>query len=195
MLMDFSVFDDEALQRMAARGDRAAEEALITRHLKLVRICSRPFFLAGGDSEDLLQEGTVGLLDAVRQYDPSRSASFQTFAQWCIRNRMLNAIKSASRQKHAPLNDYVPLESSHFDESHSLSIGTARDPEELLIARERLSEIQDHANPFLSALEHRVLDLFLQGLTCGEIAALLERPLKSVENAVQRIRKKLSTAK
>ena len=195
MLMDFSVFDDEALQRMAAQGDRAAEEALITRHLKLVRICSRPFFLAGGDSEDLLQEGTVGLLDAVRQYDPSRSASFQTFAQWCIRNRMLNAIKSASRQKHAPLNDYVPLESSHFDESHSLSIGTARDPEELLIARERLSEIQDPNNPFLSGLEHRVLDLFLQGLTCGEIAALLERPLKSVENAVQRIRKKLSTAK
>lgn len=190
--MNYGIHSDEMLQRMAAGGDRLAEEALISRNLKLVRATSRPFFLAGGDSEDLVQEGMVGLLDAVRQYDPDQSASFRTFAQSCIRNRIYNAIKSASRLKHTPLNDYVPFESPQFDECQTQVFDTARDPEELVIAKERLSEIQDEDSGLLSKLEHKVLGLYLDGLSCSEIAGVLGRSNKSVDNAVQRIRHKLS---
>ncbi len=192
MFMNFPLHDDESLQRLAIQGNRLAEEELISRNLKLVRACSRPFFLAGGDSEDLVQEGMVGLLDAVRQYDPSRSASFRTFAQACIRSRILNAVKSAARLKHTPLNDYVPFESPQFDESQTQVFDTARDPEELIIARERISEIQDEGSNILSKLEHKVLTLYLDGLSCSEIAGVLDRSPKSVDNAVQRIRQKFS---
>lgn len=190
--MDYGIQNDEVLQRLATQGDPAAEEELVSRNLKLVRACSRPFFLAGGDSEDLIQEGTIGLLDAVRQYDPARGTSFHSFAQSCIRNRIFNAIKSASRLKHTPLNDYVPLESPQFDEGRSMLFDMARDPEELIIAKERLGELQDANSGVLSKLEHRVLTLYLEGLSCSEIASVLGRPTKSVDNAVQRIRHKLS---
>jgi len=190
--MNSAIYSDEALQQLAVQGDRAAEEELIERNLKLVRACSRPFFLAGGDSEDLVQEGMVGLLDAVRRYDPGQGAPFRSYAQLCIRNRIYNAIKSASRLKHTPLNDYVPFESPQFDESQTQVLDTVRDPEELIIARERLSEIQDSSSKLLSKLEHKVLTLYLDGLSCHEIAGVLGRSPKSVDNAVQRIRRKLS---
>jgi len=192
MFMNSAIYSDEALQQLAVQGDRAAEEELIERNLKLVRACSRPFFLAGGDSEDLVQEGMVGLLDAVRRYDPGQGAPFRSYAQLCIRNRIYNAIKSASRLKHTPLNDYVPFESPQFDESQTQVLDTVRDPEELIIARERLSEIQDSSSKLLSKLEHKVLTLYLDGLSCHEIAGVLGRSPKSVDNAVQRIRRKLS---
>ena len=190
--MNSAIYSDEALQQLAVQGDRAAEEELIERNLKLVRACSRPFFLAGGDSEDLVQEGMVGLLDAVRRYDPGQGVPFRSYAQLCIRNRIYNAIKSASRLKHTPLNDYVPFESPQFDESQTQVLDTVRDPEELIIARERLSEIQDSSSKLLSKLEHKVLTLYLDGLSCHEIAGVLGRSPKSVDNAVQRIRRKLS---
>ena len=190
--MDYAVHNDEALQRLAVSGDRLAEEALVSRYMQTVRACSRPFFLAGGDSEDLVQEGTVGLIDAVRQYDPTRAVSFRSFAQSCIRNRIYNAIKSASRLKHTPLNDYVPLESPQFDESQTQVFDTTRDPEDLIIAKERLNEIQDENSGLLSGLERKVLALYLEGLSCSEIASVLSRTPKSVDNAVQRIRQKLS---
>ena len=190
--MNSAIYSDEALQRLAVQGDRSAEEELIERNLKLVRACSRPFFLAGGDSEDLVQEGMVGLLDAVRRFDPGQGTSFRSYAQLCIRNRIYNAIKSASRLKHTPLNDYVPFESPQFDESQTQVLDTVRDPEELIIARERLSEIQDSSSQLLSKLEHKVLTLYLDGLSCHEIAGVLGRSSKSVDNAVQRIRRKLS---
>ena len=192
MFMNSAIYSDEALQRLAVQGDRSAEEELIERNLKLVRACSRPFFLAGGDSEDLVQEGMVGLLDAVRRFDPGQGTSFRSYAQLCIRNRIYNAIKSASRLKHTPLNDYVPFESPQFDESQTQVLDTVRDPEELIIARERLSEIQDSSSQLLSKLEHKVLTLYLDGLSCHEIAGVLGRSSKSVDNAVQRIRRKLS---
>ena len=192
--MDLDLLSDEDLQPLAAGGNREAEEILIERNLRLVRIITRPYFLAGGDHEDLLQEGMVGLVDAVRQYDAKRSSSFHTFAQWCIRNRILNAIKAASRRKHTPLNDYVPLESPQFDESQYPVFDTVRDPEELIIAKERLSEIIDAGSGLFSPLEHRVLELYLEGQSCGEIASRLGRTIKSVDNAIGRIRQKLSAA-
>ena len=109
-MIDYAEMDDTMLQRLAFDGDRDAEDALAARYLRLVRICARPLFLAGGDSEDLIQEGTFGLLSAIRNYDPVDGASFKTYAEHCIRMRLLSAIKSASRLKHVPLNDGISLE-------------------------------------------------------------------------------------
>ena len=109
-MIDYASLEDKELQSLASSGDREAEEALAGRYLRLVRACARPFFLAGGDSEDLIQEGTFGLLSAIRQYRADAGASFKTFAEHCIRMRLLSAIKSASQLKHFPLNDGVSLE-------------------------------------------------------------------------------------
>ena len=109
-MTEYTNYPDNELQRLAAEGDAAAEETLIDRYARLVRICARPFFLAGGDSEDLTQEGMLGLLSAIRRFDPKGSTPFRTFAEVCIRNRIIGAVKSASRKKHDPLNDGVSLE-------------------------------------------------------------------------------------
>ena len=102
-------YSDEELCRLTAAGDRDAEELLVKRYLRLVRMCARPYFLAGGDSEDLIQEATFGLLKAIREFDSTRDAKFKTFAEVCIRNRIRSAVTTASRSKHAPLNDSIPL--------------------------------------------------------------------------------------
>ena len=105
---------DEVLCGRAAAGDRVAEERLVIRYNRLVRVCARPYFLAGGDSEDLIQEGMVGLLAAIREYDPSKAASFRTYAEVCIKNRLLSVIKAAARDKHTPLNNSVSFETPLF---------------------------------------------------------------------------------
>ena len=104
-----SEYSDEELCRLAASGDRDAEEILVKRYLRMVRVCARPYFLAGGDSEDLIQEATFGLLKAIREFSPEYDAKFKTFAEVCIRNRIRSAVASASRSNHAPLNDRVPF--------------------------------------------------------------------------------------
>ena len=106
---------DEILCLQAASGDRIAEETLVMRYNRLVRICARPYFLAGGDSEDLIQEGMVGLLNAIREYVPQKGTAFRTYAEICIRNRILSAIRAASRDKHTPLNHYVSFEPPLLD--------------------------------------------------------------------------------
>ena len=183
---------DEDLLRRVSNGDAAAEEELIAEYSRLVKICSRPYFLAGGDSEDLMQEGMLGLLAAVRHYDPAKDVKFKTYAEFCIRRRLYSAIKSASRYKHIPLNDYVSLESPELDESITQGMFFLRDPEEFVIARERVNEITDCLSGSLSRFESRVLGLYLDGLSYEEMAAELGKPSKSVDNAVQRIRKKLA---
>ena len=129
---------DEALCRRAADGSREEEEALVRRYSGLVRSCARPLFLAGGDSEDLIQEGMFGLIRAIREYDGAKAASFRTFAEVCIRNRLISALRAASRDKHSPLNQSVPLDTPFFD-GNSYPLGALRassaDPEELIIDR------------------------------------------------------------
>ena len=124
---------DEALCALAAQGDGAAEEALISRYTRMVRRLSRPLFLMGGDSEDLIQEGMLGLWKAVRDYVPDRGASFKTFAQTCVKNSMLTAVKNAAGKHHVPLNDSVPIETLLFDRSEQLSVS---DPETMYIDQE-----------------------------------------------------------
>ena len=190
--MDIMTINDELLWKAVSEGNAEAEEELLKRYSRLVKICSRPYFLIGSDNEDLIQEGMLGLLSAVRQYDPNRDISFRSFAELCIRNRLYTAIKSASRLKHSPLNDYVSIESSNFDESRTRIPYFLRDPEELIIAREKTDEISDFLNDSLSKLESEILNLYLGGLSYSEIAEKVNKPVKSVDNAVQRIRKKLA---
>ena len=191
-MIDCKPMSDDELWLSASRGSISAEEEMLERYSRLVRVCARPFFLAGGDSEDLIQEGMLGLLSAVRHYDVSRKTKFKTYAEFCIRNRILSAVRNASRSKHIPLNDYVPLESSQFEEGNSAAAYYLQDPEELLIAREGYSEINEQLRNCLTPLEQSVLQLYLQGRSYKEIAASLNKTEKSVDNAVQRIRKKLS---
>ena len=194
-MIDYALMDDTTLQSCAADGDRDAEEALAARYLRLVRICSRPLFLAGGDSEDLIQEGTFGLLSAIRTYDPADGTAFKTYAEHCIRMRLLSAIKSASRLKHVPLNDGISLEELSEDPGTDISALPElirHNPEELILAKESREELNAAFSRCLSRFEIKVLDFYLEGLSYREIAERLCRDAKSIDNAVQRIRRKLA---
>ena len=194
-MIDYASYTDLQLQQMAVSGEREAEEALAERYMQLVRACARPFFLAGGESEDLIQEGMFGLLSAIRQYDPDNGASFHTFAEHCIKKRILSAIRSASRLKHFPLNDGLSLE--QLSEEACLSFAAIPDffqpsPEELVLARENKEELYRAFRRQLSGLESKVLDLYLEGLSYQHIAQRLGKDIKAVDNAVQRIRRKMA---
>ena len=186
---------DEALCTLAASGNPAAEEILMERYTRLVRTCARPFFLAGGDSEDLTQEGMVGLLKAVREYDAEKAASFRTFAELCIRSRLYSILRASAREKHIPLNQSVSLDTPCFD-SNSYTSGTnnlaQRDPEDDLIDREHTAALLSGVRKQLSDLEAKILGYYLDGLSCREIAETVGRAPKSVDNAVQRIRRKVA---
>ena len=186
---------DEELCHLAASGNRDAEETLVTRYNRLVRTCARPFFLAGGDSEDLTQEGMVGLIKAVREYDGSKETTFRTFAEVCIRNRLYSVLRAAAREKHQALNQSVSLDTPEFD-SHSYTSGTShlaqRNPEDHLIDREHTAALLTGVRKQLSEFEAKILGYYLDGLSCREIAKTVGKPPKSVDNAVQRIRRKVA---
>ena len=178
---------DELLCKLASSGDRSAEETLVLRYMRFARACSRPYFLIGGDSEDLLQEAMFGLLKAIREFDEEREASFRTFAEICVKNRIRSAVTAAARDKHAPLNFSVPME-----EQPSLEQDPMSDPEEQLINREEESERLNALYKTLSPLEQRILSLYLHGFSYREIGEQVGRTDKSVDNAVQRIRRKVA---
>lgn len=192
-----SSIPDESLCAQAAIGDRAAEETLVLRYARLVRVCARPFFLAGGDSEDLIQEGMLGLLSAIREFRPDRGARFRTFAEVCVRRRIISVVRAAAGGKHTPLNDSVSLDPSLVLANQDFtSFGTAyhqqRNPEDVVIHEENLSALEEAIQKELTGLESRVLALYLNGLSYAEIAEEVRRSTKSVDNAVQRIRRKIA---
>lgn len=196
-MIEYAELEDSALQKLAADGDSYAEEELVSRYMRLVRICARPLFLAGGESEDLIQEGMFGLLSAVSQYNNEHNASFKTFAEWCIRNRLRSAVKSASSLKHDPLNNRVPLESILSDESQTQAVACAelfqKSPEEQVLARENkkyTEQLYLSLVSMLSKYEKAVLTYYLEGLSYKEIAKLTGKGDKAVDNAIQRIRRK-----
>ena len=189
-MINYSTINDDALWELAKQGDSDAEEQLIINYKKLVIVYSRTYYLIGGESEDLIQEGMLGILDAIRGYSPSGDASFKTFVEHCVKNRIISAVRAAGRQKHTPLNDSISIESLQFGEFQSGLNRCIRDPEDVIISRERIEEIT--AGRDLSRFEAGVLKLFLEGLSYIEIGERMGKPVKSVDNAVQRIRKKLS---
>ena len=190
---NYTTKSDEELQSLAKARVAGAEEALAERYARVVRMCARPYFLAGGDSEDLIQEGMLGLLSAIREYDETKGATFKTYAETCIHNRIRSAVRSANRMKNAPLNDGVSLEDVLSDESQSLGTNFyTRSPEEQVLARETENEFISAYSRCLSKLEASILRLYLDGLSYEEMAAASGRDVKAVDNAVQRIRRKLA---
>lgn len=196
MDMNYNQLSDEQLQQLALSGNLQAEEQLALRYSRLVRICARPYFLVGGDSEDLIQEGMFGLLAAIREFDPNKEASFKTYAELCIKRRLISAVKAASRKKHLPLNEGVSLEEILSEESNSHNSYNGevfrRVPEEQVLAKESESEFFSTFSRCLSKFEKEIMGLYLSGLSYAEMAEKVGRPQKSVDNAVQRIRRKLA---
>jgi RNA polymerase sporulation-specific sigma factor len=190
-------YTDEQLCAQVAMGDRASEEALVLRYSRLVRICARPYFLVGGDGEDLIQEGMLGLLSAIREFSPDRNVAFRTYAELCIRRRMISAIRKAAGDKHTPLNTYVSLELTLFVgnqeySSFGAAMGRQENPEDMIISRERLRSLVKWINDQLTELERSILQYYLKGFSYAEIAKEVDRSTKSVDNAVQRIRRKIA---
>lgn len=188
---------DELLHELTVSGNCDAEDALIRKYTRVVKACARPYFLSGGDSEDLIQEGMLGLISAIREYKPEGGASFRTFAELCIRRRLYTAIKTAAGRKNAALNDSLSFESPFFDEKQAhatyfLRDASQRGPEEMVIDSERADDILSSFYLCLSKFEAEVLGFYLKGMSYQEIASEVNRSTKSVDNAVQRIRRKLA---
>lgn len=189
---------DYTLILRARAGDEGAYHFIVMRHMGLIRRKARSFFLCGGTQDDLVQEGLIGLWKAVRDYDPRAGARFRTFADLCVTRHMITAVKAASRNKHTPLNSSLPLESNPFTEGEGegrlcdiLAAGGS-DPVEQVIATELAGSLIHDLLTLLSVFEARVLNLFIQDRSYEEIASELGRDAKSVDNAIQRIRRKFN---
>ncbi len=187
--MLYDTLADEELLALAAERDLQAEEVLIRRYSRVIRSLARPFFLTGGDNDDLIQEGMLGLISAIRSYDAGEKTSFKTFAVLCIRRRLISAVRKSATQQDVSLDDCLSLESSLFDEISSRS-DILRGPEELLIDREEARKRYRNLLQLLSVYEQSVLRCFLRGMSYREIAEITKKPEKAVDNAVQRIRRK-----
>ncbi len=186
--------NDEQLGALAAAGRAEAEELLVIRYTRLVRAQAHSLYLVGGDSEDLIQEGMIGLLRAIRSFDPAKSVAFRSFAETCVRNRLYSVLRSANSEKQAALNRSVSFDTPFFDGNSfapDVPRYAASNPEDLLIDEERVSAFFAGIQKQLSAFEGKVLGYYLKGYSCREIAVLLGRSPKSVDNAVQRLRRKI----
>lgn len=196
----FGEYSDEQLAYLAQSGDRDAEYVLVERFMGLVKLKARPYFLMGADRADLIQEGAIGLVAAIREYEPDRGGSFRSFAETCIVRQIYSAIKTAARKKHLPLNNYVSLDRNAYeggsDESESTLMDTlimprTVNPEDIIVERESYSELLRRMEEELTELEKQVLVRFLDGLSYTDIADELGKSVKSVDNAIQRVKKKV----
>ncbi|HHW55476.1 MAG: RNA polymerase sporulation sigma factor SigH [bacterium] len=190
------MLDEEIVER-ARDGCHYALEFLINKYKNFVRAKARSYFLVGADREDIIQEGMIGLYKAIRDFRSDKLASFRAFAELCITRQIITAIKTATRQKHIPLNSYISLNKPIYDEDSDRTLldvisGTRiTDPEELIINREEFGDIEAKMGEILSELEWKVLMAYLEGKSYQEIAKELKRHVKSIDNALQRVKRKL----
>ena len=193
----FSNLSDEQVVEMCHQGNALAEEYLLDKYKNFVRSKARSYFLIGADHEDIVQEGMIGLYKAIRDYRPEKLSSFRAFAELCITRQIITAIKTATRQKHIPLNSYISLNKPLYDEESDRTLmdvimeGRISNPEEIIINREDLVNINDKIKEVLSGLEQEVLSAYLDGKSYQEIAESLGRHVKSIDNALQRVKRKL----
>ena len=193
----FADMTDEMVVEMAQAHDSVAIEYLLSKYKNFVRSKARSYFLIGADHEDIVQEGMIGLFKAIRDYQAERLSSFRAFAELCITRQIITAIKTATRQQHVPLNSYVSLNKPIYDEESDRTLmdviveGRAQNPEELIIDRENLVSLRDQVDQVLSSLEQDVLNAYLDGKSYQEIADKLGRHVKSIDNALQRVKRKL----
>lgn len=193
----FEVMIDEDIVELAQDGDDIAQEFLINKYKNFVRAKARSYFLIGADREDIIQEGMIGLYKAIRDFRGDKLSSFRAFAELCITRQIITAIKTATRQKHIPLNSYVSLNKPIYDEESDrtlldvLSGSKITDPEELMIHQEEFRDIEFRMGELLSDLESKVLRYYLDGKSYQEIAEDLDRHVKSIDNALQRVKRKV----
>ena len=189
----YNEMTDEVLIERLRAGESAIADYLMEKYKGLVRKKARAMFLIGGDTDDLIQEGMIGLFKAVRDYQPDRESSFQFFANICIDRQIYTAIKSSNRQKHQPLNTYVSLSDGEAEENFGDSCVEHDNPESILIDRENVAALENEMKKSLSPLENRVLQLYLDGNGYMDIARILGKTPKSIDNALQRIRGKIKS--
>lgn len=195
--LEFRDKPDEEIAIEAKAENNRAQEYLISKYENFVKAKAKSYFLIGADKEDIYQEGMIGLYKAIRDYKPERSSSFKAFAEICITRQIITAIKTATRQKHIPLNTYVSLNKPIYEEESEktlLDVLTGlkvSDPEELIISKEQMKYIEEKIAKVLSDLELEVLNSYLDGKSYQEIACDLERHSKSIDNALQRVKRKL----
>ncbi len=196
-LIDYAEFKDEEIVRFARQGNVYAEESLIQKYKKFVKNKAKAYFLIGADREDIIQEGMIGLFKAIRDFDESKLATFKAFAEMCITRQIITAIKSATRQKHIPLNSYVSLSKPIYEENSErtlmdmLSSEKVTDPETIIVFKEEIDYIESKVAGSLSKLEWKVLREYLLGKSYQEIAENMDKPIKSIDNALQRVKRKL----
>ena len=194
---EFQDKSDEEVVKEAKKGNTRAQEYIIAKYENFVKSKAKSYFLIGADKEDIYQEGMIGLYKAIRDFKPDKISSFKAFAELCVTRQIITAIKTATRQKHIPLNTYVSLNKPIYEEESErtlldvLSGFRITDPEELFISAEQMDYIQEEIGKVLSELELEVLTSYLDGKSYQEIACDLDRHAKSIDNALQRVKRKL----
>ena len=194
----YGALTDEQIVAQIKQGDENALSYLLEKYRELVNIKVGKYFMIGAEREDVVQEGMIGLFKAIKSYNPEKQNSFKTFANICIERQLITAIKSSNRQKHMPLNSYLSLNTAAYDNNEEDSVElidtfnskTIEDPLETITKKEYYEEVKNTVNKNLSKFEKQVLDRFIKGESYVTIAQKLDSPVKSVDNAIQRIRKK-----
>ena len=193
--MNFETYTDEIIITLIKEGNQDATEYLLKKYSPLVKKSIRTFYLIGADTEDLSQEGMIGLFKAIQNYQQDNSASFYTYAKTCIDHQIYSAIKASNRKKHSPLNSYISFYSRANEEDseliNNLEAGNDSNPEHIILDKENTSRIEELLDERLSKLEKKVLPLYLNGQSYSDIALTLNKPVKSIDNAIQRIREKV----
>ncbi|MFD0954107.1 RNA polymerase sporulation sigma factor SigH [Virgibacillus natechei] len=191
------MLNDDELLHLIHQGNSQALDFLIHKYRNFVWAKARTYFLIGADREDITQEGMIGLYKAIRDFDGDKLSSFKGFAELCVTRQIITAIKTATRQKHIPLNSYVSLDKPIYDEESDRTLldviagSTGIDPQELLINREKFGDMESKLSELLSEFEKEVLRLYLDGQSYQEISLELKRHMKAVDNALQRVKRKL----
>lgn len=197
VLQRYEDLSDEQLIEQVHHGNTEALDYLITKYRMFVKAKARSYFLIGADKEDIVQEGMIGLYKAIRDFKGDKLSSFRAFAELCITRQIITAIKTATRQKHIPLNSYVSLDKPIYDEESDRTLmdvitsSESEDPIHLMISREEYSRLEVKIGEILSELEQQVLALYLDGQSYNEISEELNRHVKSIDNALQRVKRKL----
>lgn len=197
---NYDNLSDEELIELSASGDRRATETVLARYKNLVKSKAGTYYLAGADRDDIIQEGMIGLFKAIRDFDITKQPSFKSFAELCIKRNMISAVRSSTRKKHSPLNSYISLSEPLYDDNADRTLSelfaksAVSDPEEVYLRREKTEMLNRTIENSLSNLEKAVLSLHLSGLSYTDIAKELNRSPKSIDNALQRIKRKLDNA-
>ncbi len=193
---DYQNKSDEELIQIIKAGDKEALDFLMTKYKEIVNMKVSKYFLIGAEKEDIIQEGLIGLFKAVQSYNPEKQNSFKTFANMCIERQLITAIKSSNRQKHIPLNSYLSLNTAAYEEDEDTTLfdtfnaHQTEDPLETITKKEYYKDVEEAINESLSDFEKQVLNRYMQGESYIQIAEKLDTPVKSIDNAIQRIRKK-----